>query len=67
MRAMSVVVAGELSQDLTETLLAEDQDVIQALAPERAHEPLRIGITPGDFHSEANRTARAVNPGGQER
>ena len=41
-RAMSVVVAGELGQDLAEMLLAEDQDVIEALAAKRADEPLRV-------------------------
>jgi hypothetical protein len=40
MRAMPVVVAGVLSQNLAQMPLAEDQDVIRALAPERAHEPL---------------------------
>jgi hypothetical protein len=34
-----VVVAGEFAQDLAEMSLAEDQDVVQALAAERAHEP----------------------------
>ena len=40
MRPVLVVVASELGQDLAEMPLAEDQDVIQALAAERAHEPL---------------------------
>jgi hypothetical protein len=35
-------VAGELGQHLAEMPFAEDQQVIQALPPERAHEPLRI-------------------------
>jgi hypothetical protein len=34
------VVAGELGQDLAEMPLAEDKDMVQALAAERAHEPL---------------------------
>src|SRR5579871_1419931 len=38
---MAVVVAGELGQDRAEMPCAEDEDVIQALAAERAHEPLR--------------------------
>jgi hypothetical protein len=37
---MADVETGELSQDLTEMPLAENQDVIQALTPKRAHEPL---------------------------
>ena len=40
MRPVLVVVASELGQDLAEMPLAEDQDVVQALAAERAHEPL---------------------------
>lgn len=36
MRPVTVVVAGELGQYFTQMPLAEDQDVIQALAPERA-------------------------------
>jgi len=33
-----------LSQHLSQVPLAEDQHVVEALAPQRAHEPLRIGI-----------------------
>jgi hypothetical protein len=40
MRPVLVVVAGEFGQDLAEMSLAEDQDMVQALAAERAHEPL---------------------------
>ena len=43
-RSMSVIVAGELGQDVTEMPLAEDQHVVQALAPQRSHEPLRVGV-----------------------
>jgi hypothetical protein len=39
---MSVVVAGELGQDLAKMPLTEDQDVIEALAAKRADEPLRV-------------------------
>jgi hypothetical protein len=41
MRTMVVVVPGVLGQDATEMLLAEDRYVVQALAAQRAHEPLR--------------------------
>jgi hypothetical protein len=37
-------VAGELCQDLAEMPFAEDQHVVQALAAQRAHEPLRVGV-----------------------
>jgi hypothetical protein len=37
-------VAGELCQDLAEMPFAEDQHVVQALAAQRAHEPLRAGV-----------------------
>jgi hypothetical protein len=40
MRTVAVVVAGVLGQDLAEMALAEDQDVIEAFAAERADEPL---------------------------
>ena len=43
------MVAGELGQDLAEMPLAEDKDMVQALAAERAHEPL------------SNEFARTVN------
>src|SRR5689334_17844055 len=42
-RDSSTVVAGELGQDLTQMPLAEDQDVIEALAPERSGEPFGKG------------------------
>jgi hypothetical protein len=35
-------VAGVLGQDLAEMPLAEDQDMIQALAAQRAHEPVPL-------------------------
>jgi len=38
---MTVVVPGVLGQDLAEVPLAEDQHVVQALAAQRPHEPLR--------------------------
>lgn len=41
MRTVIVIVARELGQDCAEMPLAEDQDVIQALASECAHESLR--------------------------
>ena len=41
-RAMSVVVAAELGQDLPEMLLAKDQNVIKALAAKHADEPFRV-------------------------
>jgi|HubBroStandDraft_6_1064221.scaffolds.fasta_scaffold158438_3 hypothetical protein len=37
---MSVLVAGELGQDLTEMAFAEDQQVIQALTAQWSREPL---------------------------
>ncbi len=41
-RPMAVIVAGELGQDRTQMTFAENQDVIEALAAQRAHEPLRV-------------------------
>lgn len=45
-RPMSVIVAGELGQGLTEMPLAEDQHVIQSLTAERSHGPLGKCIRP---------------------
>jgi hypothetical protein len=42
MRTVAVVVAGILGQDLAKMPFTEEQHVIQALAAERAHEPLRV-------------------------
>jgi hypothetical protein len=43
-----LMVVGEVSgQDAAEVSLAEDEHVIQALASDRADEPLREGILPG--------------------
>jgi hypothetical protein len=43
-----LMVVGEVSgQDAAEVLLAEDEHVIQALAPDRADEPFRERILPG--------------------
>jgi len=41
-QAVAVIVIGELGQHLAEMPLAEDQDVIEALAAKRADEPLRV-------------------------
>ena len=38
-RTMPVVMTGELGQDLAEVPFAEDQHVIEALAPQCSHEP----------------------------
>ena len=38
-RPVVVIVRGVLGQHLAEVLLAEDQHVVQALAPQRPHEP----------------------------
>jgi hypothetical protein len=46
MGARSVVVSEIADQDTAEVSLAEDEHVIQALAPDRADEPLREGILP---------------------
>src|SRR6267378_1312525 len=41
------VIVGEVAgQDAAQVSFAEDEDVIQTLAPDRADEPLRIGILP---------------------
>jgi hypothetical protein len=41
-RAVAVVVAGELGQHLAEMPFAEDQHMVQALTAKRADEPLRV-------------------------
>lgn len=46
MRTVPVIVPGVHSQHLSQVPLAEDQHMVQALAPQRAHEPLRAGIRP---------------------
>jgi hypothetical protein len=45
-RTVLVVVPGVLGQHLSQVPLAEDQHVVQALVPQRAHEPLRVGVRP---------------------
>jgi hypothetical protein len=47
-RTVPVVVPGVLSQHHSQVPLAEDQHVVEALAPQRAHEPLRVGVAIGD-------------------
>jgi hypothetical protein len=41
-----MVVSGVSGQDAAEVTIAEDENVIQALAPDRADEPFREGILP---------------------
>jgi hypothetical protein len=41
------LVIGVLSQDLPEVLLAVDQHVLEALAAQRPHVPLREGVRAG--------------------
>jgi hypothetical protein len=43
---MPVIVPDVLGQDTVEVPLAEDQHVVQALAAQRAHEPLRVRVRP---------------------
>jgi hypothetical protein len=45
-RTMLVIVLGVPGQDLAEMPFAENQHAVQALAPQRAREPLRVGIRP---------------------
>jgi hypothetical protein len=45
-RTVLVIVPGVFGQDLAEMPPAGDQHVIQALAAQRAHEPLRAGVRP---------------------
>ena len=41
------MIVGEVAgQDAAEVSLAEDEDMIQTLAPDRADEPLREGVLP---------------------
>lgn len=44
MGPVAVIVLGVLVQDLSEMLLAGDQQVIQALAAQRSDKPLRKGV-----------------------
>jgi hypothetical protein len=44
MQPVTVIVAAEFGEDLAQVTFAEDQNVIQALASERAHEPLGKSI-----------------------
>ena len=66
-RPRAVVVAEEIADESQQVPFAEDNDVIQALAAERADEPLGVGVLPGraqggedlpDVH--APKTARDV-------
>ena len=45
-RTVAVIVPRVLGEYLRQVLLAEDQHVVQALAAQRAHEPLRVGVRP---------------------
>ena len=45
-RTVPALVPGVLSQHLSQVLLAEDQHVVGALAPQRAHELLRVEVAP---------------------
>jgi len=42
-----VVVREVASQDVTQVALAQDEDMVETLAPDRADEPLREGVLPG--------------------
>ena len=46
MRASPVIVGEVAGQDAAQAAFAENQNVIQTLAPDRADEPLREGILP---------------------
>ena len=46
MRASPMIVRDVPDQDTPEVAFAQDQNVIQALAPDRADEPLREGVLP---------------------
>ena len=67
---ISVVVPGVLGQDLTEMPLAEDRHVVQALAAQRAREPLGECVRPrrpdrGLDHPRAVPGEDAVECGGE--
>src|SRR6185436_16898732 len=50
-----LMVVGEVAgQDAAEVLFAEDEDVIQALAPDRADEPLRERVLPRALRRRKN-------------
>ena len=46
MRASPMVVREVARQDATQVAFAQDEDVIQTLAPDRANEPFREGVLP---------------------
>src|SRR5467141_644380 len=48
MRASPVIVGEVAGQDAAQVAFAENQNVIQTLAPDRADEPLREGVLPRD-------------------
>src|SRR3989454_2743115 len=50
--ARPVVVREVAGESAAQVPFAEDEDVIQTLAPDRADEPLREGILPGAVRSE---------------
>ena len=43
-RAMLVVVPLELSENLVQVSVAQDEQVVQALSADGADEPLRVGV-----------------------
>jgi hypothetical protein len=45
-RASSVIVRDVAGQDSTQVVFAEDENIMQTLAPDRTDEPLREGILP---------------------
>src|SRR5216684_3363764 len=54
MRASPVIVREVAGQDPAQVRFAEDENVIQTLAPDRADEPLREGILPRAVRGREN-------------
>src|SRR2546422_7579331 len=51
MRPGLVVVAEVFAEDLSEMILAEDDQVVQAFAPDRSDDSFSVGVLPGGLRS----------------
>jgi hypothetical protein len=63
MRASPVIVGEVAGQDAAQVAFAENQNVIQTLAPDRADQPLREGVLPRAVRGRENLTdSHAFHP-----
>jgi hypothetical protein len=61
--ALGQVVLQELLDQVPQVTLAENDEVVQALGPDRFYEALRVRVAVWDFAPESERTSRRLSPG----